>query len=296
VQKSRKMKTCHSDYGLLKSVMLKPASAAFLSQAKVDNEWETLNYLSAVDFERSVEEYQTFQTFFEEMGAKVHTLPLSETSLDSIYCRDTSLATDFGLILCTMGKEARLPEPEAVEAYCHTNGIQVLGKVMLPGTCEGGDMCWLDEKTLAVGHTYRTNLEGIRQLRQLLEPKGIEVFQVELPHYKGPSDVFHLMSIISPLDKDLAMVYSPLMPIYFREELIIRGFTLVECPEEEFDSMGCNVLALAPRKCLVVEGNPISAKRLKDAGCEVLSYWGNEISQKGCGGPTCLTRPLEREI
>ena len=171
-----------------------------------------------------------------------------------------------------------------------------LGKVEAPGTCEGADMCWLDEKTLAVGHTYRTNLEGIRQLRDYLEPRGIEVIQVELPHYKGPSDVFHLMSIISPLDKDLAMVYSPLMPIYFRNELLNKGFTLVECPEEEFDTMGCNVLALAPRTCLIVKGNPISVKRLKEAGCKVIEYEGQEISQKGCGGPTCLTRPLEREV
>ncbi|WP_075351056.1 dimethylarginine dimethylaminohydrolase family protein [Algoriphagus marinus] len=290
------MKTCHSDYGLIKSVILKPAKSAFESAEKIATEWEELNYLSAVDFPKSKTEYSEFQKYFEDLGAEVHLLPASKTSMDSIYCRDAALATDFGLILCNMGKAARKSEPKSIEVFCQENGIKVLGKVEAPGTCEGGDMCWLDEKTLAIGHTYRTNLEGIRQLRQFLEPYGIEVFQVELPHYKGPSDVFHLMSIISPLDKDLAMVYSPLMPIYFREELIKRGFTLVECPEEEFDSMGCNVLALAPRKCLIVKGNPISVARLKAAGCEVIEYEGAEISQKGCGGPTCLSRPLSRII
>jgi N-dimethylarginine dimethylaminohydrolase len=290
------MKTCHSDFGLIQSILLKPARAAFQSEEKITQEWEKLNYTSKVDFQKSLDEYGQFELFFKNQGAIVHTLPESESSLDSIYCRDAALATDFGLILCNMGKVARRSEPEAIAAYSLKNGISILGRVESPGTCEGGDMCWLDEKTLAVGHTYRTNLEGIRQLRELLEPNGIEVLQVELPHYKGPSDVFHLMSIISPLDKDLAIVYSPLMPIYFREELIKRGFRLVECPEEEFDSMGCNVLALAPRKCLVVDGNPISAKRLREAGCEVIPYLGNEISQKGCGGPTCLTRPLVRVI
>jgi N-dimethylarginine dimethylaminohydrolase len=290
------MKTCHSDYGLIKGVMLKPAKSAFESAEKIAAEWAALNYLSAVDYSTAKEEYSAFQKYFEDLGAEVHLLPASETSMDSIYCRDAALATDFGLILCNMGKEARKPEPKAIETFCHENGIKVLGKVDAPGTCEGGDMCWLDEKTLAVGHTYRTNLEGIRQLRDFLEPRGIEVLQVELPHYKGPSDVFHLMSIISPLDKDLAMVYSPLMPIYFRNELLKKGFTLVECPEEEFDSMGCNVLALAPRKCLIVKGNPISVARLKAAGCEVIEYEGQEISQKGCGGPTCLSRPLSRMI
>jgi N-dimethylarginine dimethylaminohydrolase len=290
------MKTCHSDYGLIKSIILKPATNAFESEGKIAAEWNKLNYVSAVDFSKAQEEYRIFQGFFEELGADIHLLPKSETSMDSIYCRDAALATDFGLILCNMGKVARNTEPLAIENYCKENGIKVLGKVEAPGTCEGGDMCWLDEKTLAVGHTYRTNLEGIRQLRQFLEPRGIDVLQVELPHYKGPDDVFHLMSIISPLDKDLAMVYSPLMPIYFRNELLRRGFNLVECPEEEFDSMGCNVLALAPRKCLIVKGNPISLARLKAAGCEVIEYEGEEISQKGCGGPTCLSRPLSRII
>ncbi len=290
------MKTSHSDYGLIKQVLLKPAETAFESEEKIAAEWKALNYISPVDYTKAKEEYSIFQGYFEELGAEVHLLPSSETSMDSIYCRDAALATDFGLILCNMGKAARKPEPKSIEVFCKENGIKVLGKVEAPGTCEGGDMCWLDEKTLAVGHTYRTNLEGIRQLRGFLEPKGIEVFQVELPHYKGPTDVFHLMSIISPLDKDLAMVYSPLMPIYFRNELLERGFRLVECPEEEFESMGCNVLALAPRKCLIVKGNPISATRLKEAGCEVIEYEGQEISQKGCGGPTCLSRPLERVI
>jgi N-dimethylarginine dimethylaminohydrolase len=290
------MKTCHSDYGLIKQVILKPAESAFKSGEKIAAEWEELNYLSPVSLSKAKEEYSEFQKYFNDLGAEVHLLPKSETSLDSIYCRDAALATDFGIILCNMGKEARKPEPKSIEAFCQDNGIKVLGKVEAPGTCEGGDMCWLDEKTLAVGHTYRTNLEGIRQLRDFLEPRGIEVIQVELPHYKGPSDVFHLMSIISPLDKDLAMVYSPLMPIYFRNELLNRGYTLVECPEEEFDSMGCNVLALAPRTCLIVKGNPISVKRLNEAGCKVIEYEGQEISQKGCGGPTCLTRPLEREV
>lgn len=290
------MKTCHSDYGLLKSVLLKPAKEAFHSQEKITQEWEALNYISPVDLKQSIHDYSTFQSHFESIGAQIFLLPASPSSLDSIYCRDAALATDFGLILCRMGKGARLSEPEAIAAYCKEKGIKVLGKVEAPGTCEGGDMCWLDEKTLAVGHTYRTNEEGIRQLREFLEPRGIEVLQVELPHFRGPSDVFHLMSVISPLDKDLAMVYSPLMPIHFRKELIKRGFTLVECPEEEFDSMGCNVLALSPRNCLMVKGNPVSATRLKSEGCAVIEYDGQEISQKGCGGPTCLSRPLEREI
>jgi len=157
-------------------------------------------------------------------------------------------------------------------------------------------VAWLDEKTLAVGHTYRTNESGIAQLKALLEPRGVEVIVADLPHYRGPSDVFHLMSILSPIDSNLAVVYSPLMPIAFRKMLLKRGFELIDVPDTEFDSMGCNVLALAPRQCLMVAGNPVTLQRLKDAGCEVTIYAGTEISVKGGGGPTCLTRPLLREI
>lgn len=152
-----------------------------------------------------------------------------------------------------MGKPARKNEPEAERKAFEEHGIKILGSIQSPGTVEGGDVAWIDEKTLAVGHTYRTNENGIEQLRKLLNPVGVNVMTVPLPHYKGPSDVFHLMSILSPIDKDLAVVYSPLMPIVFRNELLGRGYKLVEVPEEEFESMGCNVLAISPRKCLMVK-------------------------------------------
>jgi N-dimethylarginine dimethylaminohydrolase len=214
--------------------------------------------------------------------------------MDSIYCRDAAIATSHGMIICNMGKEGRKNEPLAEQKAFEEQGIPVLGVISAPGTIEGGDVAWLDEKTLAVGHTYRTNEEGIKQITALLAPIGIDVIVVPMPHYRGPSDVFHLMSVLSPVDSNLAVVYSPLIPIVFRNELIKRGYELVEVPEAEFDSMGCNVLALAPRVCLMVKGNPITKERLEKAGCKVIEYEGAEISVKGGGGPTCLTRPVER--
>jgi N-dimethylarginine dimethylaminohydrolase len=214
--------------------------------------------------------------------------------MDSIYCRDAAIATSHGMIICNMGKEGRKNEPLAEQKAFEEQGIPVLGVISAPGTIEGGDVAWLDEKTLAVGHTYRTNEEGIKQITALLAPIGVDVIVVPMPHYRGPSDVFHLMSVLSPVDSNLAVVYSPLIPIVFRNELIKRGYELVEVPEAEFDSMGCNVLALAPRVCLMVKGNPITKERLEKAGCKVIEYEGAEISVKGGGGPTCLTRPVER--
>jgi N-dimethylarginine dimethylaminohydrolase len=167
--------------------------------------------------------------------------------MDSMYCRDASIATNKGMIICNMGKQARKSEPIAQKKIFEANGIPVLGIIREPGTLEGGDTAWLDERTLAVGHTYRTNEEGIRQLTSLLQPLGVEVITVPLPHYKGPADVFHLMSILSPVDSNLAVVYSPLMPIGFRNYLLEHGYELVEVPDEEFETMGCNVLAISPR-------------------------------------------------
>lgn len=287
--------TAHSETGKIKSLFIKKVQQAFISDAHIEQYWQPLNYLGKPDINIATDEYKNFEAILQEHGATIYYLPQDETvNMDSIYCRDAAIATDKGMILCNMGKAARMQEPLAEKKAFETNGIAVLGSITAPGTIEGGDVAWLDEHTLAVGHTYRTNEEGIRQLTALLEPLDVQVITVELPHYKGPSDVFHLMSILSPVDTNIAVVYSPLMPITFRNLLLQRGYQLVEVPEEEFESMGCNVLALAPGVCLLVDGNPKTKAALEAAGCKVIVYKGEEISVKGGGGPTCLTRPVLR--
>lgn len=287
--------TAHSETGKIKSLFIKKVQQAFISDAHIDQYWQQLNYLGKPDINIATNEYKNFEAILQEHGATIYYLPQDETvNMNSIYCRDAAIATDKGMILCNMGKAARVLEPFAEKKVFEANGIPVLGSITAPGTIEGGDVAWLDEHTLAVGHTYRTNEEGIRQLTVLLQPLGVEVITVELPHYKGPSDVFHLMSILSPVDTNIAVVYSPLMPIVFRNLLLQRGYQLVEVPEEEFESMGCNVLALAPGICLMVDGNPKTKAGLEAAGCKVIVYKGEEISVKGGGGPTCLTRPVSR--
>jgi N-dimethylarginine dimethylaminohydrolase len=193
-----------------------------------------------------------------------------------------------------MGKSARRGEPAAQGALFESLGLPVLGTIEPPGTLEGGDVVWLDGQTMAVGRGYRTNDEGIRQLCELLGDTLDELVEVPSPHWKGPDDVFHLMSILSPIAPDLALVYSPLMPVPFREFLLERGFRLVEVPDDEFDTQGCNSLALGPRRCVLPAGNPVTRGRLEKAGVEVIVFEGNEICVKGSGGPTCLTRPLVR--
>jgi N-dimethylarginine dimethylaminohydrolase len=294
--------TAQSETGTITSLVLKHARDAFVSQAVIDAQWRALGFTAPPDFRKAIAQYDRFVEAVTCAGAKIHFLPPSDTvGLDSIYVRDASIVCDRGVVLCGMGKALRQTEPDAQADTFRTLHERILGSVVPPGRVEGGDVAWLDPRTLAVGRGYRTNDAGIAQLRALLArpvmnagPTDMEVVVVPLPHWRGVDDVFHLMSFISPADRDLAVVYSPLMPVTFRELLLERSVTLVEVPDEEFDSMGANVLAIAPRRCVMVAGNPVTRRRLERAGAEVTEYEGSEISLKGGGGPTCLTRPLRR--
>ena len=285
-----------SEVGRLVSVVVKHVRDAFVDERTIDSQWQALNFTAAPNLPAAIDEYERFLDILGSSGAIVHQLPRNpETTLDSIYARDASIASPKGLILGRMGKRARQSEPHAQEhAFRATGAIEVCGRIEAPGLLEGGDVIWLDERTLVIGLGYRTNAEGIRQVRSLVGD-SVEVIEVPLPHWHGENDVMHLMSLISPVDRDLAVVYSRLLPVPFRQLLLDRGYRLIEVPDEEFDSMGCNVLALSPARCVMISGNSQTRAALEHASVEVIEYVGTEISVKGAGGPTCLTRPLVRE-
>jgi N-dimethylarginine dimethylaminohydrolase len=283
-----------TEYGKLASVVVKHVRDAWVDAQTIAAQWQTLNYTAPPDLPRAIDEQDRLFDILRSSGATVIELPRdSQTTLDSIYVRDASIVSSSGSILCAMGKAERATEPAAQEKALDGFGVAIAGRITAPGKLEGGDLIWLDEKALAIGRGYRTNAEGVRQLRASVGP-SVEVIEVPLPHWHGQSDVMHLMSLISPVDRDLAVVYSRLFPVPFREWLLERGIRLVEVPDVEFETMGTNVLALGPRRCLMLSGNPLTRRLLEQSGCEVLEYEGSEISVKGAGGPTCLTRPLVR--
>ncbi len=284
-----------SEVAPVRHLLLKHAREAFVDRRTIEEHWQGLRYLGPPELEPAVAEYDRFSAQLAGFGAKLTFLPAaSGTGMDSLYVRDASLVCEKGVILGSMGKPQRAAEPAAQAAAFEALGIPIHGAITGEGRFEGGDAAWIDDRTLAVARSYRTNDEGIRQLGVLLQGLIDELLVVPLPHWQGPGDVFHLMSILSPIDRDLALVYSPLMPIPFREALLARGFQLIEVPQEEFASMGCNVLAMAPRRCILLQGNPRTRDRLVRAGAEVHEFQGAEICIKGGGGPTCLTRPLIR--
>lgn len=283
-----------NEYGRITRIILKHPRDAFVDRARAESQWRDLRFTAAPDVDEACREYDAFARVIASTGAAIDYLPADDrTTLDSIYVRDASIVSDHGVILCAMGKPQRATEPDAMEGSCRALGLPILGRIVPPGRVEGGDVVWLDAHTLAVGRGYRTNDAGIEQLRAILG-LSVDVLVVPLPHWTGQGDVMHLMSLISPVDEDLAVVYSRLLPVPFREGLLTRQWSLVEVPDDEFESMGTNVLALGPRHCLMVRGNPVTKAALEQAGATVVEYSGTEISAKGAGGPTCLTRPITR--
>jgi len=286
---------CTSEVDPIKSILLKHPRDAFISQLNIASQWKKLHYRECPDYDKALEEYEHFLSLLKEDIREIHFLPQSgRTGLDSIYVHDPMVMTGKGAVLCRMGKPLRRGEPEAMDEFLRHRGIPVLGEISGTGKLEGGDVVLFDEGIIAVGKGSRTNDEGIRQLKVLTKDFVHELFVVPLPPEKGPGDVLHLMSLISPVDHDLAVVYSHLLHPSFRQWLVGRGISLIEVSDEEYATMACNVLAVAPRKCIMLAGNSRTRMMLEERGVEVKEYKGDEISVKGAGGPTCLTRPLLR--
>jgi dimethylargininase len=254
------------------------------------------HYTGRPDLEIAQQEHDAMVALLQQTGAEVlYHDEVQPDRADAIFVFDPAIVTDQGAIILRLGKDLRRGEEDAMARRFDALGVPVHYALHGQARAEGGDLLWVDHDTLAMGLGFRTNAEGLRQLRVALAPAGITVIPVELPYYTGPQACLHLLSLISIVDHQLAVVYPPLLSVPFWLYLQARGFRFVEVPPEEFETMGTNVLALAPGQCLMLEGNPITQRRLEGAGCEVSTYRGKEISLKAEGGATCLTRPILRE-
>lgn len=255
----------------------------------------TWHYAAAPDGQHAAEEHQRLVTVLEAAGAEVirHDADLPGMA-DAIFVHDPVLVCDEGTIVLRMGKALRRGEEEALAATLEGAGVPVFGRLTGDAIAEGGDLLWIDRSTLAVGQGFRTNAAGLEQLREILDPLEVRCVPVELPCYQGADACLHLMSLISMIDHDLAVAYESLMPVSFWRLLRERGVEIVPVPDEEFATQGPNVLALAPRHCLMLENNVETRRRLEAVGCRVETYRGEELSLKAEGGATCLTRPVWR--
>ena len=282
-----KLYGCQSQTATLRRVLVRAPRAEDCAR------WREFGWRAEPDPARLAAEHEAFAAQLADFGAEVvyaeEPLP---GALDAIYAYDPALVADAGAILLRPGKELRQVEPDALARDLGRAGIPVAATLEAPALAEGGDTMWLDERTLLVGLGYRTNKAGADALRRALP--DVEVIAFDLPHYRGAGEVLHLLSFVSPLDRDLAIVYPPLAPVRLLQLLVERELELLEVPDDEYGSLGCNVLALGPRVALVLDGNAETRRRLERAGVDVRVYRGEELSLKGDGGPTCLTRPLLR--
>jgi len=276
-------------YGALHRVYVRPPVPTDL-RAWRDYGWHRPPDPAAAD-----REHRELRALLASAGAEV---VVGQASVpgdpDAIYAYDPVLVLDDGVILLRPGKEGRRAEPDALGHDLEATGVPVIAALEPPAVAEGGDLMFLDDRTLLAGVGYRTNEEGVAQLAKLLAPREISVLPFDLPHHHGPAECLHLLSFVSPLDRDLVVGYVPMMPVRLVQLFERQGLHIVEVPDDEFDTMGANVLALGPRIALALEGNLETRRRMESAGVEVRTYRGAEISTNGDGGATCLTRPLAR--
>jgi N-dimethylarginine dimethylaminohydrolase len=249
-------------------------------------------YLSPVDLDVARREHDAFLDVLAGLGPTVHVLEAETDDPDLIYTFDPLLVTDRGAIPLRPGKPNRAGEPDLLEAWTAAAGIPTLGRIEPPGTIEGGDTFWLRPDLFCIGRTLRSNASGVFQLADLI---GADVRVFDVPYWKGPAELIHLMSVISPVADDLAVVYLPLLPAGLWELLVDLDIRFVEVPDPEFPTLGCNVLAVRPGVVIMAEGNPVTARALSAAGCEVHTYPATQIGINGSGGPTCMTRPILRD-
>jgi N-dimethylarginine dimethylaminohydrolase len=257
--------------------------------------WRELGFHHQPNLQAARAQHDALCHQLESGGAEVvHLPPASDLTLDAVYTHDASLASDFGMILMNPGKPNRVAEAQRHREFCQGLGIPVLGEIKSPGTTEAGDMVWIDSKTLLIGHGYRTNAVGIAQMRELLASKKVEVISAPLPYGAGPAACLHLMSLMSLLDDETALVDLPWLAVETVELLKARGYQFIEIDSSERDTLACNVLSLGRRRLLALEENKKTNERLRQAGFEVRTFPGCELCINGSGGPTCLTRPLLR--
>ena len=286
---------CNNMVDPIKKILLSHPKNAFFNQNKINSEFKELNFFDAPDYNESLNEYEAFIDILKFHNIELYFLDGDNTNtIDSIYAHDPFIISNDGAIICNMGKKNRISEIENVKIFLKNNEIPILGEISAPGKLEGGDIVWIDKYNIAIGIGYRSNIEGAKQLGEILSGCVKNIIPVPLPHWNGPNDCLHLMSNLSPIDSNLFLVFSKLLPVQFIQYLKENKIELIEVPFNEYETMACNVLAIAPREVIMLEGNPITKKLLENENVIVHTYKGSEISLKGAGGPTCLTKPFLR--
>jgi len=271
----------------LREVLVNPPGDAFARGF----EDPALGFLHTVDLEQARREHDALCAALSDLGVNVRELDGDGPTADAVYVFDPMLVSDRGAIMLRSGKPGRVAEGGALELWAASAGIPVHGRIEAPATVDGGDTFWLAPDLLCIGRSLRTNALGCEQLTAIV---GGDVRVFDVPYANGPAECLHLLSLISPVAEELAVAFLPQLPAGLFELLAERQIKLLEVPEAEMPTLGCNVLAVRPGVVIMAEGNPVTQRALLANGCEVHTFPAGEIGINGSGGPTCLTRPIYR--
>ena len=279
------------EYGV--TSMTAPLRRAAVRRPAPTSDFARAHWAQPLDVDLLLDQHAAFVGILQRLGVDVIELPALDGLPDSCFTYDPAFTVSDGVVTLRAAKQVRVGEGERLAADLAAAGVPTVASLGGSATADGGDMFWLDDATLAIGRSYRTNSAAVAQLDEILRPRGIRIEVYDVPHDQGPEWCLHLMSVVSPVRDDLAVVYERLAPVAMLEELRRRGIELLPIPEEDWLTLGCNVLAVAPGVVVIASGNEATAEALASRGCEVHVYAASEIS-KGEGGPTCLTRPIWR--
>jgi len=280
-----------SMYGV--NSMVAPLTRVAVRPPSLRGDYAVAHWAQPLDGDLLLAQHAAFVALLERLGCGVEVLPPTDDMPDACFTYDPAFVVPSGVIELRGAKAVRAGEPPLLTADLEALGVPVVGRLSGEATADGGDMFWLDPSTLAVGRSYRTNQAAIDQLRPMLAADGVNIEVFDLPHDLGPEFCLHLMSVISPVREDLAVIFERLAPVALLQALAVRGIDYVCVPDEDYLSLGCNVLTVRPGVVIMAKGNDATAALLRNRGVEVHFYEASEIN-KGEGGPTCLTRPIKR--
>jgi dimethylargininase len=273
--------------------MIAPLKRVLVRRPATSGDWEGAGW-RAPDADLLLRQHEAFCELLTDLGARVEVAGALDGQVDAVYMHDPLIVSARGGIALRMTKPARRREPEAATRELERLGVPVIATLDAPAFADAGDRYWLDDKTVAIGLSYRTNPAGAQALAAILAEEGVTVEAYDMAHDGGPAHVLHLQSFISRIAEDLCVVYEPLAPVRLLQALRERGIDWIAIDEESYDQMGSNVLAVRPGVVVMCDSAPAVRRALEARGVEVHTYDGSELSLKGDGGPTCLTAPLLR--
>jgi N-dimethylarginine dimethylaminohydrolase len=245
-----------------------------------------------MDPARARQQHDALADAYRSHGAQVYYV--EDTRIDrpnAMYMRDNVFMTPEGAIVARQAIAARRGEEQAVARTLASLGVPIVRTITGRGVFEGACALWIDPETVVLGYGNRANQEGQQQVAEALAYMGVKhilPFQIPFGHA-------HLDGLMAMADHDLALIFPWQVPHDVWRGLRERGIEVLEAPSVDEVKLGfaVNFVTLAPRKVLMMAGNPRTCELLEKHGVEIHEIDISEL-KKGWGGLHCMTAFLKR--